>query len=1302
MALARRGLPVRSFARLQPPLEVPDLLAIQRESYQWFLREGIREVLEEFSPIEDFTGTRYALYFDDYAIGEPTYTEAQCREEGHTYQAPLTIRARLVHRQTDVELEQTLKFGEIPIMTPRGTFIINGAERVVVTQLVRSPGAYFNLEPDPTTGRRLGVGKIIPTRGAWLEFETTSKDLLIARIDRKRKVPVTTLLRAIGFVDDEEIMALFADVDTAPDHRYIASTLEKDPLSTDSVLRDVEPQEPPRPDSRSPEKQREYERKRAEYERKREEFRRDLRAMWEKTWPEKDANGQPVRPYQEEQARRLAAARLVFYSRVRPGEPLSLANANAVLEALFFNPRRYDLGMAGRYKLNRILPKPLLPEGKHRTLTRDDIVAAVRCLIQVNNGAYPEDDIDDLANRRVRTVGEAVQNALRLGFLRLERAVKERMSSQEEKEGASPQAFVNYRPVQAVIREFFGGSQLAQFMDQTNPLAELTHKRRLSALGPGGLSRERAGFEVRDVHHSHYGRICPIETPEGPNVGLLVSLATYARINPYGFLETPYRKVHRELPNTDPDLVGRILRQEVRDGQGRVLASPGQKITPALFKRLAALPAQTIAVRPFVTTRPEDIVYLTADKEREAIIAQPNVPVDSKGQLLPERVEVRKRAEVTMESIDRVDYMDVSPMQVFSVSAALIPFLEHDDANRALMGSNMQRQAVPLLSPEAPLVGTGMERRVALDSGQVAVAQADGIVTFVDSTQVQITRPDGTVDTYPLVKFLRTNQSTCFNQRPIVHLGQQVRKGDPLADSSSTDQGYLALGHNVLVAFMSWEGYNYEDAVIVSEALVRQDKFTSVHIEEFECEARQTKQGDEEITADIPQVGEEARAHLDENGVVRIGAEVGPGDILVGKVTPKGEQEPTGEEKLLRAIFGEKARDVKDTSLRLRHGEWGKVIHTLVLDGKKKHSLPPGVLKVVKVWVAQVRKLSVGDKMAGRHGNKGVISKVTPIEDMPFLEDGTPVELILNPIGVPSRMNLGQVMETHLGWVAGNLGFRALSPVFAGARDVDIEDGLARVWFIHAAHALERRNLDEPKVDWEKVRAWLQERGYSLERLFDPQVQGEAREACLRLWLREDPYARRYTQVDPATADYPTLLDEARRLNREHRLAPPILGKVRLRDGRTGDYFDQPVTVGYIYMMKLIHLVEDKIHARSTGPYSLITQQPLGGKAQFGGQRFGEMEVWALEAYSAAHNLQEMLTIKSDDVSGRQRAYEAIIKGEDVVEPGVPESFQVLVKELQALGLSVELLSEAEEALPAPPRTDGASASQGAAPAAAP
>jgi DNA-directed RNA polymerase subunit beta len=1291
MGLAALSLPERSFARHVPPLPLPDLLAVQRESYGWFLREGIREVLEEFSPIEDLTGTRYALYFDDFTIGEPTVTEEECREKGLTYQAPLTITVRLEHKQTGEELVQRVKFGEIPLMTRRGTFIINGAERVVVSQLVRSPGAYFHLEADPTTGRPLGVGRVIPARGAWLEFEVTPRGVLRARIDRKRKVPVTTLLRAIGYGDDEEILALFADVDTHPERRYISATLQEDPLDPTAVLKEVEPHEPPQPEPRPGERAEEwekrwrrFEREWAEYERRRREWVALLQAMWEKTWPERDEGGKPRRPFTEAGARRLAAARLVFYRRVRPGEPDNLENANALLENLFFHPRRYDLGVAGRYQLNRILPTPLLPEAKHRVLTREDIVAVVRRLIQVNNGVYPEDDIDDLSNRRVRPVGESVQNALRLGFLRLERSVKERMGTQEEKEGASPQAFINYRPVYAAIREFFGSSQLSQFMDQTNPLAELTHKRRLSALGPGGLSRERAGFEVRDVHHSHYGRICPIETPEGPNVGLLVSLATYARLNPYGFIETPYLRVYKDLPNTDPDLEGRTLRQEVRDPQGGLVASPGEVVTPALQARLAALPPQRIAVRPFIRTRPEDIVYLTADQEREEVIAPSTVPVDAKGQILGERVEVRRGASVTLDMVERVTLMDVSPLQVFSVSASLIPFLEHDDANRALMGSNMQRQAVPLVAPEAPLVGTGLERRVALDSGLVVVAQADGVVTFVDGTRIQVTRPDGTEDVYPLVRFVRTNQSTTSDQRPIVRLGQRVKRGDPLADSSATQQGYLALGHNVLVAFMSWEGYNYEDAIIVSEALVRQDKFTSVHIEEFEVEARQTKQGPEEITADIPGVGEESRAHLDETGVVRIGAEVGPGDILVGKVTPKGEQEPTGEERLLRAIFGEKAGAWKDTSLRLRHGEWGKVIHTLVLEKDKKHPLPPGVLKAVKVWLAQRRKLYVGDKMAGRHGNKGVISRIAPIEDMPFLDDGTPIEIILNPIGVPSRMNLGQVMETHLGWVAANLGFRALSPIFDGARDVDIEDGLARVWFIHAAGALDPRPLDRPVVDWEKVRRWLGERGYSMERLYSDRVRGEAREACLRLWFTEDPIARRYARIDPRTADYPTLLAEARRLNREHRLAPPVLGKVRLRDGRTGEYFDQPVTVGYIYMMKLVHLVEDKVHARSTGPYSLITQQPLGGRAQFGGQRLGEMEVWALEAYSAAHTLQEMLTIKSDDVAGRQRAYEAILKGEDVVEPGVPESFQVLMKELQALCLSVELLSEAEEVLPSP------------------
>jgi DNA-directed RNA polymerase subunit beta len=984
----------------------------------------------------------------------------------------------------------------------------------------------------------------------------------------------------------------------------------------------------------------------------------------------------------------------------------------------------------GRYKLNRRLglDYPLA----QRTPTASDLIAIVRQIIRINNGQSEPDDIDHLGNRRVRAVGELIQNQLRVGFVRMERVIKERMTIVESAE-ATPAALVNIRPVVAAVREFFGGSQLSQFMDQTNPLAELTHKRRLSALGPGGLSRERAGFDVRDVHHSHYGRICPIETPEGPNIGLLGSLATYARINEFGFLETPYRRVHKELPNTDRDLIGRALRQDVLNADRKVVARAGQVVDETLYQRLRRLAPRSVPVRPFVSSDPKDIFYLSADEEEQYVIAQANVAVNGRGEFVAETVEARVGSRAAVEPVERVDYMDVAPVQIVSVSTALIPFLEHNDANRALMGSNMQRQAVPLLHPEVPLVGTGMERRVAMDSGQVtrylddlegaiqrfvsqrqkelqaeehtpeearqmAEEEAERLygrphretsaaVTTVSGNEVVVSCrvadcPLGGRHVYPLVKFMRSNQSTCVNQHPIVWPGQVVEAGQPLADSSSTDQGALALGHNALVAFMSWEGYNFEDAVIVSEALVRDDRFTSIHIEKYECEARDTKLGPEEITRDIPNVGEDALRDLDENGVIRIGAKVEPGDILVGKITPKGETELSAEEKLLRAIFGEKARDVKDTSKRVPHGERGTVIDVRVLHRVNHDDLPPGVNQLVRVWVAQTRKLSVGDKMAGRHGNKGVISRVMPIEEMPFLAEGTPIEMILNPIGVPSRMNLGQVLETHLGWVARFLGTRMVSPVFEGARDIAIEDGLARVWFIQASGAVDQHNLDTPTIDWERVRRWLAQRGYSMERLLDESVVGEARHACLRIWLSE------VAGENPEGKTAEELLRRARDLNRERSLAPPILGKMVLYDGRTGLPFDQPVTVGYIYIMKLIHLVEDKIHARSTGPYSLITQQPLGGKTQFGGQRFGEMEVWALEAYSATHNLQEMLTVKSDDVVGRLKTYEAVVKGEDITQPGIPESFQVLVKELQALGLSVELLNDSEEPVPLTSETE--------------
>ena len=893
-------------------------------------------------------------------------------------------------------------------------------------------------------------------------------------------------------------------------------------------------------------------------------------------------------------------------------------------------------------------------------------------MITINNREGMVDDIDHLGNRRVRAVGELVQNQMRVGLLRMERMVRERMTLIDP-EQATPQALVNIRPVVAAVREFFGGSQLSQFMDQTNPLAELTHKRRLSALGPGGLSRERAGFDVRDVHFSHYGRICPIETPEGPNIGLLSSLATYARINPLGFIESPYRRVLQEVSNTDPDIEGRTITETLVNPDGNTILTAGHAVGRNRLKQIHALPEQKVKVKPFVSGKEEDVVYLSADQEEQYVIAQANVVLDNKNQFTSDRVEVRIGEKYSEEPPDSVEYMDVSPMQITSVSASLIPFLEHDDANRALMGSNMQRQSVPLLRPQAPLVGTGIEGRVARDSGQVVLSKVKGVVTSVDGQNISVRDDGGSEHDHMLTKFSRTNQGTCFNQRPIVEKGMSVEAGAVLADSSSTDRGELALGQNVLVAFMSWEGYNYEDAIIISESLVKDDYFTSVHIEKYEMEGRETKLGPEEITRDIPNVGEDSLRDLDERGIIRIGADVGPGDVLVGKVTPKGETELTAEEKLLRAIFGEKSRDVKDTSLRVPHGERGKIIDVKVLDRKNKDELPPGVNEAVRVWVAQTRKISIGDKMAGRHGNKGVIARILPVEDMPYLEDGTPVDIILNPLGVPSRMNLGQVLETHLGWAARHLNFRATTPVFDGAKDVSIEDALARVWFGQQAGAVDASTgLDSWDLNMERVHEWLAERGFDSADLYNDSVYGEATLACLKIWLKEA------AGVDASDMDLDQMKEETMRIHRETNEAPPIFGKAPLYDGRTGQKFDQPVAVGFIYMLKLIHLVEDKIHARSTGPYSLITQQPLGGKAQFGGQRFGEMEVWALEAYGAAHNLQEVLTVKSDDVAGRVKTYEAIVKGEDIVQPGVPESFNVLLKELQSLSLSVELLNEEE------------------------
>ncbi len=1190
----------KSYARTLQVLDVPNLIQIQTASFDWFKGEALRELFQEVSPIQDFTGGRFELHFLTHEFQAPKYTELECRRRESTYSAPLYVTARLDVRDTGEKKQQRLFLGDIPQMTTNGTFIINGAERVVVSQLVRSPGVYFTTAEDPATGRTLCYAKFIPYRGAWLEFETSIRDVISVKVDRKRKIPVTTLLRAIGLSTNEELLAAFEDVDTHPEHRYIQSTIDRD-----------------------------------------------------------------------SQVKTREEAMLEFYRHLRPGEPLSQDNARALLESLFFNPRRYDLGKVGRHKLNRRLNLDLPLSS--RVLTQQDIVAVVKMMIRTNKGEQPADDIDHLGNRRIRAVGELIQNQMRVGLLRMERVVRERMTLLDP-EQATPSALVNVRPIVAAVREFFGGSQLSQFMDQTNPLAELTHKRRLSALGPGGLSRERAGFDVRDVHHSHYGRICPIETPEGPNIGLLGSLATFARTNQFGFIETPYRKVLHEIPNDYHDLEGRTLTEPVVDGNGKSIAKAGTVITSRLASRIRALPSRTIKVKAFVSAGQEQIRYLSADEEETYVIAQANSLLDKKNQFVGERVEIRQGERFAMESPAHVDFMDISPMQIVSVSTALIPFLEHDDANRALMGSNMQRQAVPLLRPEAPIVGTGMERRVATDSGQVILAQCDGIITSASGDRIVVTDAEGQEHEYLPQKFVRSNQGTCITQRPIVKKGDAVRAGDPLADSSSTDHGLLALGQNVLVAFMSWEGYNFEDAIILSERMLEEDKFTSIHIEKFECEARGTKLGPEEITRDITNVGEDSLRDLDEEGVIRKGAEVGPGDILVGKITPKGETELTAEEKLLRAIFGEKARDVKDSSLRVPHGERGKVIDVRILTRDNKDELPPDVNKLVRVWIAQTRKIAVGDKMAGRHGNKGVISRILPVEEMPFLPDGTPVDIILNPIGVPSRMNLGQVLETHLGWAAKTLDFSAVTPVFDGARDLGIQDGLACAWFVQRSGAVSKNgNHQNSKYDDSRLKEWLKERGYDADELLSSEFTGKASEACLRIWLREE------AQVDTTNMTAEQVSEHARHLSQTKRGVPPIFGKSILYDGRTGEPFDQAVTVGYIYMMKLIHLVEDKIHARSTGPYSLITQQPLGGKAQFGGQRFGEMEVWALEAYSAAHNLQEMLTVKSDDVVGRVKTYESIAKGEDIVQPGIPESFHVLLKELQSLGLSVELLNEAEE-----------------------
>jgi DNA-directed RNA polymerase subunit beta len=1138
MAVSSRAvaLPERvSFARIPDIRPMPGLIQIQLDSFEWFKKEGLRELFQEISPIEDFTGKNLSLEFivPPDPFGKPKYNEDECRDRDVTYSAPLNVKARLINKETGEIIEKDIFMGDFPLMTKEGTFIINGAERVVVSQLVRSPGVYYTADEDATTGRKLFAAKLIPGRGAWLEFETSNKNLLTVKIDRKRKLPITTLLRAIASLSkdqyhaenldlstDQGILDAFREVDNDPNIRYIQATLDRDPVKKEDE------------------------------------------------------------------------ALLELYKKLRPGDPATIDNARSLVKNLFFNPRRYDLGSVGRYKLNRKLD--LSTPQSERILTQDDLVNIMRRLVALNNGHGRKDDIDHLGNRRVRCVGELIQTQFRVGLLRMERVVKERMSIQEPGQ-ATPNALINIRPVVAAMKEFFGGSQLSQFMDQTNALAEIGHKRRLSALGPGGLSRERAGFDVRDVHQSHYGRICPIETPEGPNIGLIGNLATYGQINPYGFVETPYRKVYKRLPISDRQVIGREFRgvvgrerEDVVTADGTVLikARTRVRIDEALYNQLTeVLQDAEIRIRPFVTL---EVDYRTADDEENFWIAQANTKLTENSEFAEERVLARYQGEFALESADTMDYMDVSPRQTVSVATALIPFLEHDDVNRALMGANMQRQAVPLLRPQSPICGTGIERQVAIDSGQVQISKVNGEVTLATARKIDIVDEEGEVHTYRLRKFVRSNAGTCINQRPLVRKGDYVNAGQVIADSSSTEDGELALGQNILVAFMSWEGGNYEDAILISERIVREDYFTSIHIEKYEVDARDTKLGPEEVTRDIPNVGEEGLRNLDERGIIYVGAEVGPQDILVGKITPKGETELTAEEKLLRAIFGEKAREVKDTSLRVPHGERGKVVEVKVFSRDAGDELPPGVNQLVRVSIAQKRKIGAGDKMAGRHGNKGVISRVLPIADMPFLPDGTPVDIILNPLGVPHRMNIGQIMETHLGWAAEKLGFKIATPVFDGATEEDIEEFLRRA------------NLPES-------------------------------------------------------------------------------GKVQLFDGRTGEPFDHPITVGYTYMLKLAHLVEDKVHARSTGPYSLITQQPLGGKAQFGGQRFGEMEVWALEAYGAANILQEILTVKSDDVVGRVKTYEAIVKGENIMEPGVPESFKVLVKELQSLGINVEVLNEDEQ-----------------------
>ena len=1149
-----------SYARINEVWPMPHLIDIQKSSYDWFIKEGLREIFHDISPIKDFTGN-LELSFENFELGKPKYDVEECKERDESYSAPMNVKVRLVYKDTGEIKESSVFMGDFPLMTETGTFVINGAERVIVSQLVRSPGVYYAVNMDPS-GKKIYGTTVIPNRGAWIEYETDINDVIYARVDRTRKLPATVLLRALGLSSNEEIISLFGE------HPFVLATLEKDTTNN-----------------------------------------RD-------------------------------EALIEIYKKLRPGEPPTLENATQLIESTFFDNKRYDLAGVGRYKLNiklgwrnrlqgNVIAEPLvdmetgeiiLPAGtkmteenldkveasgvyaeqglrkikikfkdqdmdmlfttgideKIRTVTVEDVLASFNYLLNLMDGHGTGDDIDHLGNRRVRCVGELLQNQFRIGLARMERVVKERMTIQDT-EVITPQALINIRPVVAAIKEFFGSSQLSQFMDQNNPLAELTHKRRLSALGPGGLSRERAGYEVRDVHNSHYGRMCPIETPEGPNIGLIGSLSTFAVINKYGFMETPYRRVDKE----------------------------NNRVT-------------------------EDVRYMTADVEDRFIIAQANEPLNDEGYFLGDRVTARAKDDVLSIAPNQVDYMDVSPKQVVSIATALIPFLENDDANRALMGANMQRQAVPLLCTQAPVIGTGMEYKVAVDSGVCVLAKRAGVVERVVGNEIRVRAENGEVDTYPLLKFKRSNQGTCVNQRPIVNKGDKVVEKQVLADGPATDHGELALGHNVIVAYMPWEGYNYEDAILLNEDLIKADVFTSIHIEEYDCDARDTKLGKEEITREIPNVSEEALKDLDERGIIRIGAEVRPGDILVGKVTPKGETELTAEERLLRAIFGEKAREVRDSSLRVPHGEAGKIVSVKVFSRENGDELPPGVNEQVRVHIAQKRKISEGDKMAGRHGNKGVVSRIMAREDMPFLPSGEPVHIVLNPLGVPSCMNIGQILENHLGWAARTLGMQI-------ANDAEgLVEKLAKY-----GYDVEKDGMPET---------------VEIDRFGDQSV--------------------RAVQISVPVFDgaHEQDISEALELAGIDQTA-----KTTLYDGRTGEPFDNKVTVGLTYMLKLHHLVDDKIHARSTGPYSLVTQQPLGGKAQFGGQRFGEMEVWALEAYGAAYTLQEILTVKSDDVVGRVKTYEAIVKGENVPDPGIPESFKVLVKELQSIGLDIKVLNEDEE-----------------------